>query len=198
MMLHLELVKQSLEAPDPDVRESLDVIGAEIRRLDRVVQGFLRFVRPQELSPKPVDLGALLQATAALLEAESSKAGVRFVFALDPTCPPVSADEELLRQAFLNLMLNACQAMPSGGAVTIRTEWKRADWVAASITDQGIGIPEADRERIFALYYTTKPDGNGIGLSVVFRIVQMHDGAVDVQSEVGRGTTMTVRLPFRA
>jgi signal transduction histidine kinase/HAMP domain-containing protein len=198
MMIHLELVKQGLDASPGEVQHSLDVIGSEIRRLDHVVQGFLKFVRPQELSLKPVDLGALLQAAAALLEAESEKAGVRFAFELDPTCPRVAADEELMRQAFLNILLNACQAMPSGGTVTIKTEWKRGDWVAVSITDEGVGIRPADREKIFSLYYTTKPDGSGIGLSMVYRIVQMHDGVIDVDSEVGRGTTMTVRLPVRA
>ena len=197
MMIHLELVKQNLDAPPADVQESLDVIGGEIRRLDRIVQGFLRFVRPQELSLKAVDLGALLQSTAALLEGEGRKAGVRFAFALDAGCPAISGDEELLRQTFLNVLLNACQAMPKGGTVTITTEWRRPDAVTVSIADEGVGIETENRERIFSLYYTTKPEGNGIGLSIVYRIVQMHDGMIDVRSEVGRGTTMTMRFPLR-
>ncbi|HUG35973.1 MAG TPA: ATP-binding protein, partial [Candidatus Limnocylindrales bacterium] len=170
----------------------------EIRRLDRIVQGFLRFVRPQELALKAVDLAALLQSAAALLEGEGRKAGVRFAFTLDPACPAISGDEELLRQAFLNVMLNACQAMPDGGTVTITTEWRRPDTVAVSVADEGEGIAVENRERIFSLYYTTKPEGNGIGLSIVYRIVQMHDGTIDVRSEVGRGTTMTMRFPLRA
>ncbi len=198
MMIHLELLKHSLDAPSEEISQSLQVIGNEIRRLDRVVQGFLKFVRPQELSLKPVDLGALLQSVAALLEGEAQKARVRFAFRLDPACPPVHADEELLRQAFVNIVQNACQAMPTGGTVAIATEWKRHEWVAASIADEGTGIPAGDLDKIFSLYYTTRPDGNGIGLSVVYRIVQMHDGVIDVASEVGRGTTMTVRLPIRA
>ena len=198
MMIHLELVKESLDAPPAQVSQSLQVIGSEIRRLDRVVQGFLKFVRPQELHPKPVDLGALAQAVAALVEAEAQKAGVRIAFELAPGLPAVSADEELLRQAFLNILQNAYQAMPAGGVVTIRTEWQRPDWIAVTFADEGVGIAPADVDRIFSLYYTTKPDGNGIGLSVVFRIVHMHDGAIDVESEPGRGTTMTVRLPLRA
>ena len=198
MMIHLELVKESLDAPPAQVSQSLQVIGSEIRRLDRVVQGFLKFVRPQELHPKPVDLGALAQAVAALVEAEAQKAGVRIAIRLAPGLPVVSADEELLRQAFLNILQNAYQAMPSGGTIAIATEWQRPDWVAVSFADEGVGIAPADVDRIFSLYYTTKPEGNGIGLSVVYRIVHMHDGTIDVESEVGRGTTMTVRLPIRA
>ncbi|MBI3077109.1 MAG: PAS domain-containing protein [Deltaproteobacteria bacterium] len=195
MMIHLELLKEKLDAPSGDVQQSLDVLDSEIRRLDRVVQGFLKFVRPQELSLKPVDLNALLTNVAALLEAEWEKAGIRFTFQLDPTLPLVTADEELLQQAFLNILLNACQAMPTGGTVNVVTERDKREFVKVSITDEGLGIPPEDLEKIFKLYYTTKPDGSGIGLSLVYRIAQMHDGRLDVVSEVGRGTTMIVRLP---
>jgi signal transduction histidine kinase len=109
----------------------------------------------------------------------------------------VSGDEELLRQALINIVVNACQAMPGGGEVTLETQ-ARGEWAALAVTDQGPGIAPEDRERIFALYYTTKPQGSGIGLSLVYRIVQMHDGAVDVEApESGQGTRMTVRLPVR-
>lgn len=105
------------------------------------------------------------------------------------------ADEELLHQAFLNITLNACQAMPAGGTITIVTELDQPEVVRVSITDTGVGIPPQDIEKVFKLYYTTKPDGSGIGLSLAYRIVQLHDGIIDVVSEVGRGTTAVVRLP---
>jgi len=200
MMIHLELVKARLAVPKVDVggvRESLDIIGAEIRRLDRVVNGFLKFVRTHDLALKPVDLNALGQGVAALLEAEW-KPGVRFVLALDPACPRISGDEELLRQALINIVVNACQAMPSGGEVRIETRRLGREWVALAVTDQGVGIAAEDRERIFSLYYTTKPEGSGIGLSLVYRIVQMHDGVIDVETPEGQeGTRMTIRLPVR-
>ncbi len=197
MMIHLELARARLDASAPDVKQSLDVIGSEIRRLDRVVQGFLKFIRPQELSLKAVDVNALLQSAVALLEPEWQPAGARFDLALDPTCPPLSADEELLRQAFLNVLVNACQAMPRGGTVSIATSWRRRDHLTVTIADEGVGIPPEDLDRIFSLYYTTKPDGSGIGLSIVYRIVQMHDGTIDVASEVGRRTIVTCRFPLR-
>jgi len=197
MMIHVELLKERLEDSGVDVKKSLEVIGGEIRRLDRVVQGFLKFMRPQELTLKPVDLNAMLQSVCALLEAESLSHGVRFVLELDAALPAVSADEELLRQAFINIVQNAVQAMPSGGAVRIRTRPEEVDWVRVTVTDQGVGIAPQDVDKIFKLYYTSKPGGSGIGLSVVYRIVQLHDGTVEAKSELGRGTAVIVRLPVR-
>jgi len=197
MMIHVELLKERLEDAEADVKQSLEVIGSEIRRLDRVVQGFLKFMRPQELTLKPVDLNAMLQSVGALLEAESQSHGVRFVLELDPALPPVSADEELLRQAFINILQNAVQAMPSGGAVRIRTRPEDTDWVRVVVTDQGVGIAPEDLDKVFKLYYTSKPGGSGIGLSVVYRILQLHDGTVEIKSHPGRGTALVVRLPVR-
>jgi len=197
MMIHVELLKERLEAAGPDVRQSLEVIGSEIRRLDRVVQGFLKFMRPQELTLKPVDLNSMLQSVSALLEAEGQSLGVRFILDLDAGLPSVSADEELLRQAFINIVQNAIQAMPGGGAVRIRTRPEGLEWVRVTVTDQGVGIAPEDIDKIFKLYYTSKPGGSGIGLSVVYRIVQLHDGVVEAKSQPGRGTAVIVRLPVR-
>ncbi|MGH7422269.1 MAG: ATP-binding protein [Candidatus Methylomirabilales bacterium] len=195
MMIHVELLKEKLDVPAEEVHQSLEVIGNEIRRLDRVVQGFLRFIRPEELSLRLFDLNALLKDVAALLETEWQKEGIRFAFQFDPTLPLIAADEELLRQAFLNIMLNACQAMPKGGVVNISTEMEEWEFVKVNIADPGIGIPPEDMGKIYQLYYTTKPHGSGIGLSLVYRVVQMHNGSLETSSEVGRGTTMIVRLP---
>ena len=196
MMIHLELLKERLDAPSQEVQQSLDVIGGEIRRLDRVVQGFLRFMRPHELALKPIDVATLVQSAVVLVEAEWQSQGIRFAVEVAPGLPAIEADEELLRQALLNLIQNACQAMPRGGFVTVGA---RADGhtLCLEVTDEGVGIAPEEVERIFTLYYTTKSDGTGIGLSVVYRIVQMHDGSIDVRSELGRGTTMTLRLPSR-
>lgn len=194
MTIHLEVVRQRLADGRSDVQQSLDIIAGEIRRLDHLVQGFLKFVRPHELQLKPIDLNGLLQEAAALLEVEWRDRGVRFDLRLAPSLPPLSADGDLLRQAFLNLIRNACQAMPSGGTLRIATD-HAGDLVTASVSDEGVGIPAEDLQRVFTLYFTTKPDGNGLGLPMAYRIVQLHDGAIDVASEVGRGTTVTVRLP---
>ncbi|HWU37280.1 MAG TPA: ATP-binding protein [Candidatus Acidoferrum sp.] len=196
MAIHLELLKEKLDTRPEGVQQSLAIIEGEIRRLDRVVQGFVKFIRPQELALKPVDLRAHLQGLIALLEAEWGSKGIHFDFQPEKNLPPVRADEELLHQAFLNVLLNACQAMPSGGTITVRTTQDSEGFVRVIIADEGVGIPLEDKDKIFRLYYTTKTGGSGIGLSLVYRIIQQHDGSIDVSSEVGRGTTLTVRLPL--
>jgi signal transduction histidine kinase len=196
MMIHLEVLREKLDAGPAETRASVEVIGAEIQRLDRVVQGFLKFVRHEELTLKPVDANSLLTGVATLLEAEWRPRGVGFAFDLEPGLPSISADEDMLRQVFVNLVQNAGQATPGEGTITFRTA-RQGDWVTATIADEGVGIPAEELDKIFKLYYSTKPDGNGIGLALVYRIVQMHDGVVDVASEVGRGTTVTVKLPAR-
>jgi PAS domain S-box-containing protein len=195
MMIHLEIIRSRLGNRTDEVGRSLEVIGGEIRRLDRVVQGFLKFARPQELKLTAVDLNALLNSITSLLEEQWRPAGLRVDLALSPVLPSVTGDEELLRQAFLNIIQNAGQAMPSGGTVTILTATDEAGSVSVSIADEGVGIPAGDLDKIFKLYYTTRPDGNGIGLALVYRIVQMHDGGIELTSDVGRGTTVTVCLP---
>ena len=196
MVIQLELLKEKLGASPEGVQQNVAIIESEIHRLDRVVQGFLKFIRPQELSLKPVDLNALLQGAMDLLEAEWGPKGIQFSFRPEPSLPPVTGDEELLHQAFLNILLNACQAMSSGGTITVTTGADAGEFARATITDEGVGIPREDLDKIFRLYYTTKPGGNGIGLALVYRIVQQHDGSIHVSSTVGRGTTMTVRLPI--
>ena len=197
MMIHVELIKERLESPTQEVRQSLEVISGEIRRLDRVVQGFLGFMRPHELEVKPIEVAALLHRVVALVEAEWQSQGIRFVLNIMPGLPTIDGDEELLRQALLNLVQNGCQAMPAGGNVTVGARVE-GHTLCLEVGDEGVGIAPEDVERMFALYYTTRPDGTGIGLSIVYRIVQMHDGTIDVRSEIGKGTTMTVKLPFRS
>ena len=195
MMIHLEIVRSRLGPRSDEVGRSLEVIGGEIRRLDRVVQGFLKFARPQELKLTAVDLNALLSSITSLLDEEWRPAGLRVDLALCPGLPAVTGDEELLRQAFFNIIQNAGQAMPAGGTATICTVLDASGSVSVRIADEGVGIPAADLDKVFKLYYTTRPDGNGIGLALVYRIVQMHDGSIALTSEVGRGTTVTVSLP---
>lgn len=197
MRIHLELVKTRLEGRQPEVRENLEVIAQEIQRLDRVVQGFLKFVRPQELRLRPVDVNALLQGVSQLMAPPAAaEAGTRVALDLTPDLPPVAGDVELLQQACTNLVTNAIQAMPHGGTVTLASRRGPEGAVEVCVSDQGVGIPPEDLDKIFRLYYTTKPSGSGIGLSLVYRIMQMHDGRIDVESVVGQGTTVMLTLPL--
>jgi signal transduction histidine kinase len=178
----------------PAALQHVEVIAREIRRLDEVVQGFLKFTRPEDLKLQPVDLSQLLGEILPLLEPEAGRSGVTISVASNGV-PRVNGDPTMLRQAFLNLGLNACQAMPNGGTLDIRCERSAGGRVAVVFADTGVGIRPEHLQRIFNLYFTTKPGGSGIGLSMVYRIVQMHDGEIEVQSVPGSGTCFTVLLP---
>ncbi len=174
--------------------QHVDVIAHEIRRLDEVVQGFLKFTRPEDLKLQPVAVRALLDEIVPIVRPEADRARVQLTVDCD-AAPDVNGDPAMLRQAFLNLALNACQAMPSGGTLRIRCESARGRRVAVVFTDTGIGIAPANLQRIFDLYFTTREKGSGIGLSMVYRTVQMHDGEIEVQSTPGAGTTFRLLLP---
>lgn len=208
MTIHLELLKGKLAAPRGPVGgeglaagnhgaalEHVSVIGSEIRRLDQVVQGFLKFMRPDDLRLQPVDVCALLEGIARVVEPDAAAAGIKVVCDCSPGVPPVHGDPEPLRQAFFNLALNACQAMPTGGTLRLTAQPASGRRVALTVEDTGVGIPPAHLPRIFDLYFTTKADGSGIGLSMVFRTIQLHDGEVEVQSTPGTGTRFRVLLP---
>lgn len=197
MAIHLGLLKEQLgDAPEP-VTHSLEVIRQEIGRLDAVVDRFTTMIRPQDMALKPVHLDALLRDTTSLLEAEWRDAGVIFALVLDPSLPIVPGDEPLLRTAFVNIIVNACQAMPGGGSITITSRPDGVDAVTVTVTDTGTGISVSDMGKLFARRFTTKSDGSGIGLTLVRRVIELHDGDVEVLSGVGHGTSVVVRLPVR-
>jgi signal transduction histidine kinase/HAMP domain-containing protein len=185
------------EPPPVDRAEAMqhvEVIANEIRRLDEVVQGFLKFSRPEDLKLQPVGLSPLLDEIVPIVKPEAERAGVELVIECNGA-PDVNGDPAMLRQAFLNLALNACQAMPHGGTLRIDCEALRGRRVSVSFSDTGVGIKPEHLHRIFDLYYTTKEKGSGIGLSMVYRTVQMHDGEIEVQSTPGAGTKFRVLLP---
>ncbi len=175
--------------------EHVEIIESEIRRLDEVVQGFLKFTRPEDLRLQPVRVQGVFDEILPLLEPEAKKNSVRVLVDVPPATPSVNADAGMLRQVFLNLALNACQAMPQGGTLRLTAAVADHARVEVRVEDTGVGIPPANLGKIFDLYFTTKDHGTGIGLSMVYRIVQLHDGEVEVQSTPGKGTTFRVFLP---
>ena len=195
MVIHVALLRQKLAASAPDAAPYLDVLDKEIRRLDRVIQGFLKFTRPEDLRLEPVPIAEVLEAVVRLLEAEARQGGVTVERELERGLPPVFGDRELLQQAFVNLMLNACQAMPGGGNLRIIARRSRDARVSIDFQDTGVGIPPQELPKIFDLYYTTRREGSGLGLSLVYRIVQLHDGEIQVASTPGEGTRFTITLP---
>ena len=199
MRIHLELLRARLamtgQPTGPDIEENLEVIAHEIQRLDRVVQGFLRFIRPQDLRLAPVDINAVLVDVARVTRPEAERVGVEIILEQGRALPRVTADSELIAQASANLVSNSIQAMPGGGTLVVSSRRAASGGVEIRVADQGVGIPPENLDKIFRLYYTTKPGGSGIGLAMVYRIVQMHDGRVDVESTVSKGTTVILTLP---
>jgi signal transduction histidine kinase len=125
---------------------------------------------------------------------QAAAAGIRVSVNADVDTANIRVDADLMKQAILNVVVNAIQAMPDGGELRIGCV-VREEEAEIRISDTGVGIPPELRDKIFRLYYTTKPEGSGIGLAMTFRIVQLHDGAIDFTSEPGKGTTFIVRLP---
>ncbi len=198
MVIHLEILKEETKSLDGDFQKSLEVLEGEVHRLDRVVLGFLKFMRPQELELSSVNVNQLLQREFSFLESEWGKKGIRFILDCESNLPAISADPDLLSQVFLNIILNACQAMEEqGGDIRIATSTHQDNEIRIAISDQGPGIPSEIQEKIFQLYYTTKHHGSGLGLSLVYRFVQLHEGVINVQSQAGKGATFIIRLPIK-
>ena len=192
-MIHLELLRMEVQ-DRPQAVEHVATIVAQVRRLDEVVQGFMKFTRPEQLQLGPVDLATVFDRLRPLLEAEAGTHQVQLSINVPAELPAVEGDPNLLEQAFLNLALNAYQAMPNGGRIDIDAHEAPNRMVSVEVRDTGQGIAPEHLSRIFDLYFTTKPSGSGIGLSLVFRTIQLHDGEVDVESTPGRGTTFRVML----
>jgi signal transduction histidine kinase len=192
-MIHGELLRLRL-AEEPEALDHLTVIAKQLRRLDEVVQGFLKFTRPEELALRPVRLAPLIDDLMPIVRAEAGKSQIDVRVDVPADLPPASADAGLLQQAFLNLALNACQAMPHGGRLRIAARPISGKRLEVLFEDTGEGISPEHLSKIFDLYFTTKPQGSGIGLSLVYRTVQLHDGELEVQSSPGSGTTFRLLL----
>ncbi len=192
MVLHLELLRAKVEA-GRDPSKHLDVLTSEVNRLNRVVQTFLDFTRPLQLQTRKYDANELLREVMLLAPlTPESKIEVVPNYVGEPLW--IEADIDLLKQGLLNVIINACQAMPDGGTLTLTTA-RQNNQIELTIGDTGIGIAEEMREKIFNLYFTTKEKGSGIGLAQAFRAVQMHNGSIEVESEVGQGTRFKITLP---
>ena len=193
--LGLSRTTPAMSAPVVAALEHVEIIKDEIRRLDEVVQGFLKFTRPEDLRLQPVSVAGLFDEILPLLMPEADKNHVKVVVEAPASLPSVNGDAAMLRQAFVNLAINACQAMPQGGTLRLVCAPASRERLEVRFEDTGIGIPPEHLGKIFDLYFTTKDHGTGIGLSMVYRIIQMHDGEVEVQSTPGHGTTFRILLP---
>jgi PAS domain S-box-containing protein len=198
MRLWLENLKESIPLePDSNAAQAVQVLDKEIDRLDAVVKRFLDFTRPMEIRLEATHLPDLLKEVLEIAQPQFQKANVQVAQLLPIDVPQVYVDRALLQQAVLNLVLNAVDAMPEGGQLRVVLS-RRGDMAEIAVGDNGKGISPENRQKIFQLFFTTRPGGSGIGLASTFRIVQLHNGSINFTSEVGRGTTFRIELPLAA
>jgi two-component system, NtrC family, sensor histidine kinase HydH len=187
-------------------REFLDIIIEEVNRLNKIVSQFLDYARPYRGEQRQLEVAEVLRKTLALFAKEAEEHGkVEIVTDLADKMPPVRADAEQLLQVFLNLSLNALQAMPNGGKLWISTALRRstrrgaaAAFLEVRFRDAGVGIPAGDLKNLFIPFFTTKEKGTGLGLPISQRIIENHGGTIEVRSQPGEGATFTVLLPIEA
>ena len=194
IVVHLELLRNKIDVNDSRALRHLEIIQDEIQRLDRVVQTLIDFSRPVELQLQDQDLRSIVSSVLTLASADLGTQGVRVTSQLPEKPVIAKVDSDLFKQALLNIVLNGGQSMPNGGHIEVQLA-EEARWAILSIRDEGMGIAPEVLPKIFDLYFTTKKDGSGIGLSMTYRIVQLHNGKLDVESEMGRGTKFTLRIP---
>jgi signal transduction histidine kinase len=176
------------------IEKYLSVVNDEIERLNGIVVDFLQTVRPLKLDMRPGNINKFLHDLLDFFSFELSGASINCILKLDEKVPLIFFDESALKQAILNLIKNAKEAMPNGGVLTISTE-SLDSFVLIVIEDSGIGIKKEELDKIFEPYWTTKKTGNGLGLLMVFKIIREHLGDISVRSEAGIGTVFEIALP---
>ena len=177
-----------------EIAQHLAVIGEEVDRLNRIVVDFLFAVKPMDTHLEDGDINAVITELLDFVRPELDQAGVKVESALSEGIPILRIDARFIKQALLNLIKNAVAAMPDGGLLRIET-LRSGTEVLVRISDTGGGIPEQIMDKIFEPYFTTKPFGTGLGLTIVFKIVKEHFGDISVTSREGEGTTVSISLP---
>lgn len=198
--IHIQLLRKNFKvcnlAINTKAQKHLDVVQEEIERLNKIVVDFLFAVRPLKCEFAPVDINKLINNLVLTFQEDFAAAGISFTTQLDQNLPVIQADERFLRQALMNILTNAKAAMaPQGGDFSITTRCGK-EKVCIVLADTGKGIPADILHKIFEPYFTTKPDGSGLGLTMTYKVIKEHGGDIHVHSDVGKGTRFTLSLPI--
>jgi signal transduction histidine kinase len=200
LTIHLQLLERRLRklpaADRADLLQPLGIARDEIRRLDSIVSQFLRAIRPVPPQRAPHDLNSIVREAVEFVGPELRSRNILVESDLAPGLPVLEVDQDQLKQAFYNIIKNASEAMGQGGLLKIRTATD-AESVRVSFTDTGGGMSNETLARVFEPYFTTKKGGSGLGLMITQRIVRAHGGEIVIESDPGRGLTLTIRLPRR-
>ncbi len=193
MLSQLLMQKPEMSA---EQRQSLQYILEEIERIDNIVKGLMDFARPTTLNLAEQPLVPALQAVLSLMEANLTHHQIRLVLEFAPDLPDLQFDSDKIKQAFMNVVLNAMEAMPQGGTLSVTT-FKLEDGISIKVTDTGVGIPEADIEHLFEPFFSRKDKGTGLGLANVKRILEEHGGTVEIENALDEGATVSMWLPIK-
>ena len=192
------LAQMLMQKPEMSVaknQQSLSYILEEIERIDTIVKGLMDFARPTALNLTQQPLSPVLQAVLALMEANLTHHQIRLELDLSPETPEIQFDSDKLKQGFMNVVLNAMEAMPQGGVLKVSTIVDE-DRVGIKVVDTGAGISAEDLAHLFEPFFTKKTRGTGLGLANVKRILEEHDGSVEIESTLGEGTEVSLWLPL--
>jgi signal transduction histidine kinase len=182
---------------DNDIAQEMSAnIRSEVDRANQIITKFLQFASPTELSAEPADLSAIIDRAIALAKHASPPISCTIYTNYLPDIPPVNVDSTLMERVFLNLLVNAAQASGEECVITVRTKITEG-FAETAVIDKGVGIAREDMDNIFNPFFTKRAEGTGLGLSVVSRIVDLHGGKIQVESELGSGSTFRVLLPLR-
>ena len=196
--IYIQLIKKALNKPEIDraqIFHNIEIITEEIDRLNSVILDFLFAVRPMSLKKQPRHINDIVKELVTFYQAELVQHSIRATTQLTLRVPPVDVDDHYIKEVIHNIVTNAIDAMPEGGTLSFITSISD-NMVVLEIRDTGIGMNDSTCKRVFEPYFTTKEKGSGIGMTQSYKIIQAHDGNIDITSRQGRGTTCKIYLPF--
>lgn len=185
----------SLFDPKSDNKKAASIMAEEVDRVNRVISELLEFARPIQLELKKTRIFELVDKALRLIKYEADPAGIKIISSVEPDLPEVEVDKDRLTQVLLNIFINAIQAMPSGGTLTVNVK-AMENRLQFEILDTGSGISPQDQANIFNPYFTTKKRGTGLGLAIAFKIIESHGGTITIESLKNKGTTFVISIPL--
>ena len=199
MNIHLQLLERKLKKAVPELyeaelRELIDISTVEVKRLDHIIDQFLKAIRPSQPRIEPTDINELVKESMRFLEPELNDRGLQLTLELHSALPPLQLDPDQIKQAVYNVVKNATHATPPGGSIVVHSDLTD-EYVTVSFTDSGNGISAENMSNVFQPYFTTKKSGTGLGLLIIRRIIREHGGQIKLSSEEDKGTTVTLFLP---
>lgn len=197
--VNLQLLNEEIQEynseRDLKMSQRVRLLLKEVSRLEHILSDFLRFTKKHELHLGGRNINEIIDSVLDFIAPEAMQNSIRILKSFDPNLPESKLDSNVIKQALLNIILNAQQAMPKGGELMVRT-YKSGEYIAVDITDTGVGISRDKMDKIFQVYYSTKKMGTGLGLPTAKRIIEDHKGTISVRSEDGKGSSFLIKIPL--